>query len=389
MLSMEENTKNAIESQMDMFEKFDAGTALSTEKLLGNMQSQVDGVREWERNLVTLAESGIDGGLLKHLSEMGPEGAAYVQTFVDMTDEELAQANDLWKQSVDIKSMTNGWGEELLETGTQCIADSMDGVTEAMDASGAETVQGWIDGVIRAQKDAEKVGEDLGVNLIDKINSGLGVASPSKKTKESGGYTVEGLVDGVKENESDAIDAGEGLGLSVIEALESCNMYDNAFEVGVNFADGMKEGILSKTQEVANEAAAMVRSAIDAANREQDAHSPAKEVIKVGHNFGEGAEVGISDKIPDVSKAAATMMNKIITTISGQEEAVKRNLAAVLDVSSINVNTQALKSAPRSEDLYMLRDMIIDGMKKVKLVSYMDGRKITREFSRLGVVFNA
>ena len=66
-----------------MFEAFDGGVQLSTEQLLSNMQSQIDGVTTWEQNLSTLADRGINQGLLQKLAEMGPESAGYVQTFVN------------------------------------------------------------------------------------------------------------------------------------------------------------------------------------------------------------------------------------------------------------------------------------------------------------------
>ena len=44
-----------------------------TEQLLANMQSQVDGVTQWEQNLSSLADKGINQGILQKLAEMGPQ----------------------------------------------------------------------------------------------------------------------------------------------------------------------------------------------------------------------------------------------------------------------------------------------------------------------------
>lgn len=67
VLTMQENVQSALKSQMDMFEEFDAGTQISTENLLANMQSQVDGVTAWEQNLSALADRGINQGILQKL----------------------------------------------------------------------------------------------------------------------------------------------------------------------------------------------------------------------------------------------------------------------------------------------------------------------------------
>ena len=41
---------------------------------------------------------------------MGPQGSGYVAAFASMTDEELAKANELWSQSVDIKASDRSVG---------------------------------------------------------------------------------------------------------------------------------------------------------------------------------------------------------------------------------------------------------------------------------------
>ncbi len=74
---------------MNMFEEFNAGEAISTEQLLSNMQSQINGVTQWSENLESLARAGIDEGLLKHLAELGPQGYEYVQAFVNATPTQL------------------------------------------------------------------------------------------------------------------------------------------------------------------------------------------------------------------------------------------------------------------------------------------------------------
>lgn len=81
VLTMQESVQSALSSQMDMFEAFDGGVEISTQQLLSNMQSQVDGVTQWEQNLSTLANKGINEGILQKLAEMGPQGSGYVAAF--------------------------------------------------------------------------------------------------------------------------------------------------------------------------------------------------------------------------------------------------------------------------------------------------------------------
>ena len=57
--------------------------------------------------------------------------------------------------------------------------------------------------------------------------------------------------------------------------------------------------------------------AIDAANRAQNAHSPAKETMKIGHNFGMGEVIGIEEMLPRIRRAGA---RSVETALSAAEE---------------------------------------------------------------------
>ncbi len=100
---MQQRVSEVLESQMNMFEEFNGGVQLSSEQLLANMQSQIEGVTNWADNMETLASRGVNQGILDKLAEMGPQGSSYVQAFASMTDEQLQQANNMWSQSLDMK----------------------------------------------------------------------------------------------------------------------------------------------------------------------------------------------------------------------------------------------------------------------------------------------
>ena len=84
---MQQKVSEVLESQMNMFEQFNAGTEISSQQLLQNMQSQIDGVSNWADNMAILADRGVNPSV--KLAEMGPQGFTYVQAFASMTDEQL------------------------------------------------------------------------------------------------------------------------------------------------------------------------------------------------------------------------------------------------------------------------------------------------------------
>lgn len=217
--SLVDSTQQALESQMNMFEEFNGGAEISTETLLSNMQSQIDGVANWERNMAELADRGINQDLLQHLAEMGPEGSGYVEAFVNMSDEEFAQANDLWAQSVDMKSMTDQWGQDLMDSGAENIANSMNGIGEIMETSGAETALGLARGIESAAAQAGDAADAMGVDVIERANAALGVQSPSWKMEESGMNMDQGLANGMIN------------GIGVVDA--ACSQLANSVVTGV------------------------------------------------------------------------------------------------------------------------------------------------------------
>lgn len=288
VLSMQENVQGALQSQMDMFTKFDEGTKLSTEKLLSNMQSQIQGVEKWEQNLSGLADRGINANLLQYLAEMGPKGAGYVQTFADMTDEELASANEMWKESVDIKGMTNEWGEQLLESGTNNIAESMGGLEKVMEKSGDSTVMGLVKGMQKAQSLAEAQGKDLGVKTIDSINGGLGVASPSKKAKQAGENTGEGLSIGLKNKARGVETSARNLSEGAMKELANSLDTGTARACGTNLSNALAGGIRAGESEVIEAAASVASAAIASAKKKLQIHSPSRVFWKMGEDSEEG-----------------------------------------------------------------------------------------------------
>lgn len=377
VLTMQESVQSSLESQMNMFEEFDGGVEVSTQTLLDNMQSQIDGVTNWEQQLAELADKGIDQDLLQSLIDMGPEGTSYVTAFNNMTTEELAKANDLWGQSVDIKNMTNEWGDELtqgvgeLAAGSeQAWNDLASNLNMQANESGQYVVQGLVDGMSAAQSQASNEGKDLGVKTIDGINTGAGVASPSTKTKKSGQYIVEGLTKGIEGKKSTAVQKGKTLGSdtatavktgidskkttvtqsaqslanSVVSTMTSglrngqnnvsvaaANLAtsasnavsrnagsSSAYYAGYNLAIGMANGIYGGRSSVITAAANMASSAIRAAKNALGIHSPSKVFQEIGSFAAQGFPIGFEGQTANIERSVSSAMNSIsAAAISG------------------------------------------------------------------------
>lgn len=365
--SMQESVTGALESQMDMFEKFDAGTTVSKDTLLQNMQSQIDGVVEWERQLTELSNKGINQGLLQKLIDMGPEGTAYVSAFNTMTSDELGKANELWTESIDIKGMTNDWGQQLLESGAASVAGGMENLNTLLEESGANTVTGLVKGMQEAQKQAEAAGNDLGIKTVEAINTGLGCHSPSTKTKESGINSDQGLILGMKMLEPQVGKAAKGVA-GVIITNVSTKLTQERFETyGKNVTEGLVAGIKSGKSDVVNAIADVCGSAITEAKETLEIHSPSHVFRGMANNTMESYVLGVRER------------EKMV------QETVRRAVNFTGIDASINMNAGSINRS----DYNALQQIWTDAASQMKFAVYLNGREVTRELSRMGVVFNA
>ena len=367
VLSMKESVESALDSQMDMFEKFDGGVQISTEQLLSNMQSQVDGVTSWEQNLSSLADKGINQGILQKLAEMGPQGSGYVTAFNNMTTEEIAKANSLWDQSVDIKGMTNEWGQQLLESGAANIAGGMENLTPIMQASGANTVLGLVQGMQSAQNQSAAAGKDLGVKTIDSVNEGLGVHSPSTKTTESGKYIDEGLANGMNQGVNIVVQATVRVAEAILSTTRSQFAEYKFVSYGRNVPAGLARGILQGRSEVIRASQEVARAAIRAANDELEIRSPSRVFVRMGENTMGAYALGVKNKGEYARKAVSDTLNfrNMEGKISGKTGTVKYR-----------------------EDKELIQ-ILANAMKQAKFTAYLGRREVTRELSDWGVTFNA
>lgn len=409
--AMQENMKNTITSQMDMFSKFDHSIDLSTQDLLANMRSQVAGVENWEQNISSLSDKGINKNLLQYLMNMGPEGAGYVEVFSGMTTDELEEANELWEQAIDIQEMTNSWGQELTELGAQSIADGMDGVDAAIKASGADSVMGLVEGIRSAKSEAEAEGRELGQAVVDSTDEGAGVSSPSWKTKQTGQYIDSGLTQGLTAGKSAVMTAARNIGNELIRSINTAagtsggastrtkttgrqaglgvsagltasmssvrtaarnvgrtavsqinaSLSKSTLRVyGYNASIAMANGILSGRSAVISAAASVASAAISAAQSRLQIHSPSRVFLGMGENsvdaFARGFEAEKSDMINRVGKTLdfsaenAAIEKRFSVDYSSMTDALKKGIGSMGgQTGPISINVYAAEGQSERE----------------------------------------
>lgn len=247
---MQQTLSEVLSNQMNMFEEFDAGTEISTDKLLSNMKSQIDGVENWADNLAKLADRGINQNLLTYLSEMGPEGAAYVAAFAKMSDDELKKANDMWSESIDMKSGVEESVQGMLESYTTALNGGKAAIEKKMAEVGAGTVEGLVKEINARRPEAETAGESLGEKTTDSVAKGAQTHSPSRKTLKTGKDVVEGLTLGIKQSANQAESAASTLSKDILKKIDTELKPSSFQKTGKNVTNGLSQGVRSGKETV-------------------------------------------------------------------------------------------------------------------------------------------
>lgn len=341
---MQQKVSEVLDSQMNMFEKFNAGTEISSQQLLENMQSQIDGVSNWADNMALLADRGVKQGIIDKLAEMGPQGSTYVQAFASMTDEQLKQANEMWTKSLDMKAGVDTSVQGMIEQYTVSLNGGKDRISSIMTEYGANTVQGLVAGISangnEVQEATKKVADAAGGGYKNEME----INSPSKKMKRYGKYTIEGLTTGIEDNEKEPVKAvkkvadeiedtakkelgkkkfisigknvPEGLAdgiksgrstvekamASITKKVKTTNLNTRTlYNEGKNVSAGLAKGIRAGESEVIHAVSRVCASAVSEARRKLDIHSPSKVFETLGGYTAEGFGVGYQKKMQYVN----------------------------------------------------------------------------------------
>ena len=408
--------KDTITNQLDIFNKFETKQEVTAEQMLENMKSNIDGFASWSHRLAVLAERGINQALYQKLAEMGPKGYETVAAFVQMTDAQLKEANDLFAQSMTLPEYQAAivqagftYAGEMASKGfSNALNDhkaahdaahgmgeaAIKGVDEALQIHSPSKVmhqKGWYaqlgfrDGLRAGQTvtlitvkqicneiiemfstelDAEKFGKignqfvaNLFTNMLETNEGEAG--NPIVKALISGLTTFE-LIDAavttftrhVKDTFNTCFeingDGGESgwayryMQLSVIQAfinalitneilvttqialfcLHMKNMFEFedmpgfSYDIGMNIALGLRDGINDYAEEAISAARSMAEEVMAILASIPDINSPSKVTRKLGGYISLGYAIGIEDGANNVYKAAEKVANNAIDGIS-------------------------------------------------------------------------
>ena len=170
--SFRNSVKDSIKDATGVFDEFKTETDIAGKQLIKNLKSQITGITEWAANMQLLAARGVNQGLLKALSDMGPSGANYVNALVTMSGKELKKMNKLYKQRL---SLNNKAADEIassfVEGGKKAAKAYDKGLTKGeMIKSGKKSLKTLAEDSVNAVSNArKKVKESFGGMFEDAV----------------------------------------------------------------------------------------------------------------------------------------------------------------------------------------------------------------------------
>ncbi|VOD50971.1 phage minor tail protein [Streptococcus pneumoniae] len=301
-----------LETTTNMFEQIKYKSAISVDEMIANLQKNQEAVNNWATNLNTLAERGVNEGILAKLQAMGPQGGLYVQELVNASEEKLATLNEVFTQGGE--SAMNGLTAGM-DTGALGITDKIKGIVQSQVSSlqeeiaaadfsslGQEIPNGVSQGIEQGASTAGESSKNMANDIKESFTSEMDINSPSRVFNEYGGFITTGLAEGVDKGTNQPVSSVTNLANQIKKPFDS--LQSDFTYIGEMAMSGLNAGLWSGSGSVmatANSIAERVKATIKSA---LDIHSPSRAMRdEVGRFIPQGIAVGIEADAGVVEKS--------------------------------------------------------------------------------------
>ncbi len=312
-----DNRADTISNTFSLFEELKEKEEVAGETLKQNLQDQVDELRRWSDNITTLSKRGIDEGLLEELQKMGPSANTEIAGLVSLTDEQLTEYQNLWKEKnalariqaineletlrketeVEIKAIN----EELAQLG---IVGNVPDLVEL----GKESIEAIILGYQDKESDIVSTMNDIAKNV------NLELQNANSDYSNAGENLMTSVEEGFEKKEYDVKTTASQVINSAYEEMMFAS--DSFRTLGENTIYGFIEGMRSKIEETAEMASMIARTAYESAKNTLDINSPSRAFIEIGEYSGEGMVIGLKSMIGLVGGVSTEVGDTAIKSIS-------------------------------------------------------------------------
>lgn len=208
--------KSSIDASTQLFDEFAKAPKKSKAELQKNLESQLDGLRDWEKNITNLS-GRVSEEFLTELKEMGVGSAGEIATLASMTDQELKKYQETWekknkevtkasklqvseqKEAIDkgqkeITAITETNAKEMKEKSVAPFSN----IQSTMYLQGQHFGKGFANGIKAKQQEVKNSSDEMAKAALEAAQTALDIHSPSKKAQALGEYYAIGLANGIK-----------------------------------------------------------------------------------------------------------------------------------------------------------------------------------------------
>ena len=404
-----------LETTTNMFEQIKYKSAISVDEMIANLQKNQEAVNNWATNLNTLAERGVNEGILAKLQQMGPQGGLYVQELVNASDEKLATLNEVFTQGGE--SAMNGLTAGM-DTGAVGITDKIKGIVQSQVSSlqeeiaaadfsslGQEIPNGVSQGIEQGASTAGESSKNMANDIKESFTSEMDINSPSRVFNEYGGFITTGLAQGVDSGAGQPVASVTNLSNSLKTPFYSLN--SDFYSIGQFAMSGLNMGLWSASGSVMATAQSIADRVKSTIKNALDIHSPSRVMRdEVGRFIPQGIAVGIEadagvvkrsmlrlkesmmiDARPEIALGLNKKLGAQVTVKQSSKQTIAEKIKVTMDKSSelLEKALDVAETAVRRPNEMYLNDGTLVAKTGDKFARYQS-EKLRRENRMRGIL---
>lgn len=296
--------QQSLEQKINMFDAFSGGEDMSVEKMLDNLDSQLEGIENYKVNLETIKDQvgkTIAPEFLQYIEDMGMDGANTLEHMVatlnqDNGAELLKEMSDKYVKALDVteeiaeKGAANKTAMEIANGKLGSTKVDFSGLRNSIDTAVSDATSSWskLPDNTRAELDRViQVAQETGIKIPDGLAESIksGETSPTEAINQMNSAisgTFEGLVsiaqeagitipDGIKDGIASGGDAAVKAYQELIQLLQQTGVESetNAQQSGKTSADKYAESMQAQSGTVKNAGSNIAKSGVDGINSHQ------------------------------------------------------------------------------------------------------------------------
>lgn len=421
--------KSSIDASTQLFDEFAKAPKKSKAELQKNLESQLDGLRDWEKNITNLS-GRVSEEFLAELKEMGVGSASEIATLASMTDQELKKYQDTWekknkevtkasKLQVSEQKEAIDKGQKEITATTEANAKEMkeksvapfSNIQSTMYLQGQYFGKGFANGIKSKQQEVKNSSDEMAKAALTATQTALDIHSPSKKAEALGEYYAIGLANGIKAKKEYAkASAGEIAEAILSKArthLDNYKVYHNtSLKDEIAYWDAIRKQCKKGTQaridadkEYLEAKKALKEQEKELREQEIEAEQEKADKIKsINDSYKENVKDTVAEmkqSIADLKSAYESQLSSTAASIAGKwsmfsaytpntdnqyltKALLQQNLTSqVHEIESYSKNLDTLRSKGINQDFVdEIEAMGIDANDQIKVINTMTDEEL-------------